>query len=114
MTAGITQVHGELEEAASASGATWWPTMRRVVLPLVMPAFLNGLLLVLLLSIKNLTMPVILGSQRTEVMSTYIWRRWEFDIDFPGTAAAGMLMVVVTVVLGLVLRGLSRDEPQLT
>jgi iron(III) transport system permease protein len=114
MSASITQVNAELEEAAAASGATWWHTMRRVVLPLVAPAFLNGMLLVLLLAIKNLTFPAILGSQKTAVVSTYIWRLWEYDINIPGTAAASTLMVIVTVILGLALRAGSRGETQLT
>ena len=31
----IVQIHSELEEAASASGASWWETFKRVTLPLL-------------------------------------------------------------------------------
>jgi iron(III) transport system permease protein len=46
MTGGIVQVQRQLEEAAEASGASWGPTLRRIVLPIVMPTFVNGFLLV--------------------------------------------------------------------
>ena len=113
MTSGISQVQNELEEAASASGASWGPTMRRVLFPLVLPAFLNGLLLVFLLSIKNLTLPLILYTPDTVVLSTFVWERWD-QADTGGTAAVGTLMVLITLALGIVLRRLNREGPQLT
>ena len=113
MTSGISQVQNELEEAAAASGASWGPTMRRILLPLVLPAFLNGLLLVFLLSIKNLTLPLILYTPDTVVLSTFVWERWD-QADTGGTAAVGTMMVAITLVLGIVLRRLGREGPQLT
>jgi iron(III) transport system permease protein len=35
----IMQIHSELEEAAAASGASWWETFRRVTLPLLRPGW---------------------------------------------------------------------------
>lgn len=113
MTSGISQVQNELEEAAAASGAAWGPTMRRILFPLVLPAVLNGMLLVFLLSIKNLTLPLILYTPDTVVLSTFIWERWD-QADTDATAAVGSLMVVTTLVLGIVLRRLNREGPQLT
>lgn len=113
MTSGISQVQNELEEAAAASGASWGPTMRRVLFPLVLPAILNGMLLVFLLSIKNLTLPLILYTPDTVVISTFIWERWD-QADTGSTAAVGSMMVAATVILGIVLRRLNREGPQLT
>ena len=113
MTSGISQVQNELEEAAAASGAAWGPTMRRILFPLVLPAVLNGMLLVFLLSIKNLTLPLILYTPDTVVISTFIWERWD-QADTDATAAVGSLMVATTLVLGIVLRRLNREGPQLT
>lgn len=113
MTSGISQVQNELEEAAAASGASWGPTMRRVLLPLVLPAFLNGLLLVFLLSIKNLTLPLILYTPDTVVLSTFVWQLWD-QAETGATAAVGTIMVLVTLALGIVLRRVNREGPQLT
>ncbi len=113
MTSGISQVQNELEEAAAVSGAAWWPTIRRVVVPLVLPAFMNGLLLVFLLAIKNLTLALILYTPDSVVLSTLVWTLWD-RADTGGTAAVGTIMVVITVALGVVLRRVNREGPQLT
>src|SRR5690606_35664233 len=57
-TGGIAQIQRSLEEAAEASGAKAIHVWRYVLLPLIRPVFLNGLLLVFLSSVKNLTLPL--------------------------------------------------------
>lgn len=106
MTSGIAQIQKQLEEAATTSGASWLRTMRKIVLPLVMPAFLNGFVLVFLLGIKNLTIPLILFSPKTQVLSTTVWQLWE-NGDTAATAAVGVVMVTITLALALLLRGLN-------
>ena len=103
MSGGITQIHGHLEEAAATSGAGWADTMRRVVLPLVLPAFLNGALLVFLLSIKNLTLALLLYSPRSEVLSTLVWNLWD-KADTAGTAVVGIVMIAITLTMAVLLR----------
>jgi ABC-type Fe3+ transport system permease subunit len=100
-------------EASAVSGASWWPSMRRVVVPLVMPAILNGLLLVFLLAIKNLTIPLILYTPQTVVLSTLVWTFWD-RADTAATAALGSILVLITIILGIILRRLSPEGPQLT
>jgi iron(III) transport system permease protein len=113
MTSGISQVKNELEEAAAVSGAAWWGTIRRIVMPLVAPAFFNGLLLVFLLAIKNLTLALILYEPRSVVLSTLVYNLWD-RADTAGTAVVGTIMVTITLVLGIVLRRINREGPQLT
>src|SRR5690606_34541010 len=55
MGSSVAQIQAELEEAAAVSGARQGEMLRRILLPLVKPAFVNGALLVFLMSIKNLT-----------------------------------------------------------
>jgi iron(III) transport system permease protein len=112
-SSGVSQVQNELEEAAAVSGASWWPSIRRVVLPLILPAILNGLLLVFLLAIKNLTLPLILYTPETVVLSTLLWGYWD-RADTAETAALGTIMVVITLILGTILRRYNREGPQLT
>ncbi|HYH91772.1 MAG TPA: iron ABC transporter permease [Candidatus Saccharimonadales bacterium] len=113
MTGGISQVQNELEEAAAVSGASWWPSIRRIVFPLVLPAVINGLLLVFLLAIKNLTLPLILYTPETVVLSTLLWTYWD-RANTADTAALGTILVVITLILGTLLRRFSREGPQLT
>lgn len=103
MSAGIAQVKLELEEAAEASGATWSQTLRRIVLPLVRPAFVNGYLLVFLQAIKNLTLALILISPGGVVLSTLVYQFWD-RANTAGTGAVGVVALTITVLLSVLLR----------
>jgi iron(III) transport system permease protein len=74
--AGLVQIHRELEEAAAVSGAAWWPAFRRVVLPLLSPAFWAGWIFVFLLSAKELSMSVLLAGPRSQVVSVMLFDLW--------------------------------------
>ena len=103
MSAAIAQVKLELEEAADASGASWLAVMRRVVLPLIRPAFINGFLLVFLQAIRNLTLALILISPSGIVVSTLIFNFWE-RTNTAATGALGIVVLSVTVVMSVFLR----------
>lgn len=102
-TGGISQIQVGLEEASRISGGSGWQTVRHVLLPLLRPVLFNGLLVVFLSSIQNLTLPLMLGTADSIVMSTLIYGRW-FDGDGPGTAALGVVLTVVTLIMTLFLR----------
>jgi iron(III) transport system permease protein len=108
MTSGIVQIDRQLEEAGEASGATKGTVLRQIILPLVMPAFLNGFLLVFLSSIQHLTVPLLLFTPDTIVLSTVIWNEWDHG-DTGTTAAFGVILMCVTVTLSLVLRRRETD-----
>jgi iron(III) transport system permease protein len=103
MSAAIAQVKLELEEAADASGASFLAVMRRVVLPLIRPAFINGFLLVFLQAIRNLTLALILISPSGIVVSTLIFNFWE-RTNTAATGALGIVVLSVTVVMSVFLR----------
>ncbi len=107
MTGGIAQIRADLEEVAATSGAGWTVTIRKIVLPLVLPAFVNGFVLIFLMAIKNLTIPLILATPRSNVLSTTIWQAWE-NGDTARTAAMGVVMVVITLIIALIYRRVSK------
>jgi iron(III) transport system permease protein len=107
MTSSVVQIKAELEEAAAVSGAKQWAMMWRIVLPLVRPAFMNGLLLVFLMAIKNLTQALLLYSPRSVVLSTLIFNRWD-NGRVAETAAVGVFTVGVTLVLSVLARRATR------
>jgi iron(III) transport system permease protein len=74
--AGLVQIHRELEEAAYVSGASWWTTFRRVLLPLLSPAFWAGWIFVFLLSAKELAMSVLLAGPQSQVVSVMMFDLW--------------------------------------
>ncbi len=98
MTGALAQVHVELEEASHVSGATWLTLMRRIVLPLVLPAFIGGWIWVASHSLRNFSVPLILATRENWVLSVVMWHTWE-DGDPGQTAALGVLLIVALGVL---------------
>lgn len=101
MSAALLQIHAELEEAAYTSGASVLTTVRRVFVPLLLPA-LGGLWLwVALHAARFVTLPLMLqtGPDNT-VLSVYLWRQWE-NGEVNLVAAVGLAMVVVMLVVTL-------------
>ena len=102
--AAVLQIHKELEEAAWASGAGFWTTLRVIWVPLLIPALVNGALYVGILTMKVLSIAVLLYGPDSTVLSVYIWRVW--DAGNPGEAAA--LSVLLVIVLGALTVGARR------
>jgi iron(III) transport system permease protein len=88
----MTQLSRELEESAQASGASWWQSFRRVVLPLVAPGLVAGWLFVVTVSLRELSSSLLLYSPGNEVVSVRIWQLYQSG-QLPELAALGVLMV---------------------
>lgn len=97
---GLMQIHPELENAATACGASWVATMRKILLPLLWPHFLNGWLWIVAHSMRDLTLALTLMSPDNVVLSSTLWMLWTFG-DIPRAAALLMLMVVSLLLLVL-------------
>jgi iron(III) transport system permease protein len=106
MGGSVAQIGMELEEAGEICGARWRQVLGRILLPLIFPAFANGLLLIFLMSIKNLTLALILYAPDSVVLSTLIFTRWDAG-QTGATAAIGVVMVAITLVLSVGLRRFS-------
>ncbi len=95
-SAPMHQVGDELEESAQTSGASWWQTFRRVLLPLLLPALLAGWLYVFVASARELSSSILLYSPGNEVVSIRIWELYQQGY-LTQLAALGVMMVVVLV-----------------
>jgi iron(III) transport system permease protein len=93
---GLLQLHKELEEASYVSGASWFSSMCRIVLPLITPSFLGGWAFIFLLSAKELSMSVLLVSPQTPVVSVAIFELWE-NAQVGELAAFGVIWTVILV-----------------
>jgi iron(III) transport system permease protein len=113
MMGALTQIHGELEEAGEVCGSNWTSIMRRITLPLLLPAFISGCIWAASHSLRNLSIPLILSTRGNPVLSVIIWHTWEDG--HPGrTAALGVLLIValafLTIVGRLMVHRLSRQQ----
>ncbi len=98
MGAALMQIHKELADAASISGAGWFTGLRRITLPLVWPHILNGWLWVVAHSARDLTIPLVLMTTGNVVVASALWQMWDFP-DLPGASAVAMLLVTGLLVL---------------
>ncbi|MEO6164598.1 MAG: iron ABC transporter permease [Candidatus Binatia bacterium] len=104
---GLLQLHKELEEASYVSGASWYSSMRRIILPLMMPSFLGGWIFIFLLSAKELSMSVLLVSPQTPVVSVAIFELWE-NAQVGELAAFGVIWTAILVTVAIFYYGFAR------
>ncbi|MEQ8734353.1 MAG: iron ABC transporter permease [Rhodospirillaceae bacterium] len=106
MNSAALQIHPELEEAAWVSGLSRWRTFRGLFLPLMAPAIFYAALMVGMLAARDLTLPLIMNSAGTPLVSVLI-----FDLQTNGetasAAAVALYMIVVLVALALTARKLT-------
>ena len=95
----MLQVSSELEEAAWLSGAGRLRGFLQVTMPLLLPTFLAGWVWVAAHAMRNLTFPLLLGTPGTETISLRMYVYWNRYADFPLTAAMGVCLILVLLVL---------------
>ncbi len=103
MNGSISQIQVQLEEAGEVSGASQGQILRKILLPLIRPSFINGVLLIFLLSIRNLTLAIILQGSKSVMLSVLIFNRWDAG-QTEEAASIGVVMVVFTLILAVSLR----------
>lgn len=105
---GLLGIHKELEESATASGASWAQAARNVIVPLMMPALFAAWIYIFLITIRELSMALLLYSPGSEVISVVIWELWENG--HVGTLAAYALGITAgTVLLASVFHKVTRN-----
>jgi iron(III) transport system permease protein len=100
-TAGVVQIHRELEEAASVSGASVAGTLRRVVIPLIKPTLASSWLFLFLITTRGVSIPVLLASPGSQVVSARLYEEF-VNGKAPQVAALGLiwtaLMTSITII----------------
>lgn len=105
MNGAIVQVKAELEDAGSVGGAKPLAVMRRITLPLLIPAVVTGWIWVAANAMRSFSIPVILASRNNEVFASQIWSLWQIG-RFPEAAAYGTMLVLILLPMTLLLRWL--------
>jgi iron(III) transport system permease protein len=94
----MLQIHNELEEAASASGASWWATFRRITLPLLRPGLAAGWIYACIISFREFSSSVLLVGPGTNVLSVQLFNFWTAGY-VTEVAAMGVLMVLALLLI---------------
>jgi iron(III) transport system permease protein len=90
----ILQIHSELEEAAAASGASWWESFKRVTLPLLRPGLAAGWIYICIVSFREFSTSVLLATGESRVLSILLFTMFEQG-QVTVVAAIGVLMIAV-------------------
>jgi iron(III) transport system permease protein len=96
----LDNVPGELEDASAILGASRWRTLRRITLPMVLPALLAGGLVAFVQALTQFGVPAILALPAGfHVITTRIWAMFQYPPEPHLAAAAAMPLLVVTILL---------------
>jgi iron(III) transport system permease protein len=100
ISSSLLQVHPEIAEACATSGVRPGPTFVLVLLPTIGRALLYSWFWLALLSLRELTIPIMLARPDTAVLATAIW-----SLNSAGNTdvAAAMSMILVCITLVMVL-----------
>jgi iron(III) transport system permease protein len=102
----LLQIGRELEEAASMSGAGWFRTFYKVVLPLMAASLTGAFLYIFLLSMKELSVALLLYTPGTQLMSVQIYNLWTQG-EISQLSAFGVVVTVALMLLALAFRRLT-------
>jgi iron(III) transport system permease protein len=107
VSASMTQIHGELEEAAQVAGVSWWRNFFKILLPLLKPGLLGAWFWVMVHAYRELTVALMLARANNRTAAVIIYDLWEQG-SFMRLSAFGVLMFLILMVLVLISNSLSR------
>lgn len=100
----LKQIDIALEEASADLGAPWIYTFRRVVLPLLKPAFIAGITFAFIRAITELTSTIFLVTPRYRVMAVDIYNFVQSGSLGAAAAMSSLLMIIVVLLLMILYR----------
>jgi iron(III) transport system permease protein len=107
LSAVMTQIRGELEEASEACGASFRKTFARIIVPLLIPGIFASFVFTLTITFKALSIPVLLGHSGTEMIPLLIFDLFESG-RYSEVAALGCVTIVIITVVTLLFRRFSQ------
>ncbi|MBA2411875.1 MAG: ABC transporter permease subunit, partial [Burkholderiaceae bacterium] len=105
-SASLIQLHPELDEAARTCGATPAMTVRRIVLPLLMPALAGAWIWVVAHVMRELSTALLLQGDDNVTLAVQLWSYWAGG-EPSKAAAVGVWLVVVMTVITIIWQRLS-------
>ena len=101
----LKQLDPSLEDAARGLGASWWLTMKRVVLPAARPGLIAGALLAAVTAVGEFVASVVLYTHANRPISIEILGQLR-ALAFGTAAAYSVLLIVLVLILTLTARSL--------
>jgi iron(III) transport system permease protein len=95
LSSAFVQIHSHLEESSRVCGANTFTTLRRIVIPLLIPGILSGWILMATMFVRELTLSVVLSRPGSEVLAVQILRFAE-DGLWGRLSALGIIMIFIS------------------
>ena len=109
VSASILQIHQDLEDSAVMHGASRWTAIRKITMPLLRVPLTSTFLLLLMLSMRELTVPLFLFTTDTRLLSIVIFDDFENGI-LARSAATSLLYCIVILVLAFIARRFGAEK----
>jgi iron(III) transport system permease protein len=106
LSSAFVQIHSHLEESSRVCGAGFFYTLRRVVLPLLIPGIISAWILMATMFLRELSLSVVLSRPGTEVLAVQVLRFAE-DGLWGRLSALGILMILVSTLLVSLVYGIA-------
>ena len=98
LASAFVQVHAHLEESSLVCGASALTTMRRIIIPLLIPGIVSAWILMASMFVRELTLSVVLSRPGTEVLAVQILR-FADDGLWGRLSALGIIMIFISTAL---------------
>ena len=97
----LIQIHKDLEESATMSGASTGSVVRHVIVPLLTPTLVYAWLWIALLTFRELTLAIILTTRDNITLPVVVWSLWNAS-GFGQAAAITLVLISLMVpIIGL-------------
>ncbi|NWG01784.1 MAG: iron ABC transporter permease [Syntrophaceae bacterium] len=98
LTSAFVQIHRDLEESSRVCGGGMFYTLRRIVVPLLIPGIVSAWILMASMFVRELSVSVVLSRPGNEVLAVQILRFAE-DGLWGKLSALGILMILASTTL---------------
>jgi putative spermidine/putrescine transport system permease protein len=95
----LQRLDPQIEQASYSLGSGALRTLRRVILPQLLPGILSGAIIVFTLASSAFATPQIIGGRRLKVIATLAYDEFLNTLNWPLGAAAAMILFVVVIAI---------------
>ena len=97
----LQKLDAGVENAALSLRASHFTTLRRIVLPQVMPGILSGSLIVFGLAASSFAIPGLLGGRRLKMVATVVYDEYLHELNWPLGAAVALVLLAANLIVML-------------
>ena len=109
MNGSMYQLGKELEESSRASGASWFTTFRRILVPILSPAFISTWIILFVIAMRDLVTIIFLYSAKSRVISVIFLENWIVG-EYEKATVVGVIMTVLALSGALIARRIGAKQ----